>query len=70
MIHNSSQYSDLEMTLIAVIIVSASIQAALQQTLHKHLCHLRTADINTIALHWVSQMVSQIFIYHSCMPFS
>lgn len=64
MIHDSSQYSDLEITLIAAIIISDSVQAVLQQTLHKYLCHLHTADI--IALH----RISQIFIYHSSMPLS
>lgn len=64
MVHNSSQYSDLEIILIADIIISASVQAVLQQTLHKHLCHLHTAGI--IALHWLSQ----IFIYHNSMPLS
>lgn len=36
MIHNSSQYSVLQVTLIADIIISASGQAVLQQNLHKH----------------------------------
>lgn len=54
--HDSSQYSDLEMTLIADMIVSVSVQAVLQQTLHKHVCHLHTTNTNRIVPHWISQV--------------